>query len=140
MKNIIFLFLSTLTIIGCTKDAPKLEAFNPEVGVFDIGDSWEVNASTQVKGFIQIEENEIFKASLAFSVDLITPAGDTIPGMITRVEDLLNNEKVMDTSLEAQFELDSTYSTGKYNIIFKVKDVNSEGTASATAGFELSAE
>jgi hypothetical protein len=126
MKNIIFLFLLAITIIGCTKDAPKLEAFNPEAFAFDIGDSWE--------------ENEIFKASLAFSVDLITPEGDTIPGLITRVEDLTNNEKVIDTSLEAQFELDSTYSSGKYKIIFNVKDVNSEGTASISTGFELSEE
>jgi hypothetical protein len=140
MKNIIFLFFTALTLISCSKDEPKLEAFNPEAFAFDIGDSWEVNTSTQVKGFIQIEENETFKASLSFSVDLVTPKGDTIPGLITRVEDLTNNEKIMDTALEAQFELDSTYSAGKYNIIFNVKDVNSEGTASVTTGFELSAE
>lgn len=140
MKNIIFLFLSALTFISCGKDEQKLEAFNPEAFAFDIGDSWEVNASTQVKGFVQIEENETFKAALSFSVDLVTPSGDTITGLITRVEDITNNEKVMDTSLEAQFELDSTYSAGKYNVIFNVKDVNSEESASVTTGFELSAE
>jgi hypothetical protein len=137
MKNIIFLFLSALTIISCSKDETKLEVFNPEAFAFDIGDSWEVNASTQVKGFVQIEENEKYKASLSFSVDLITPAGDTIQALITRVEDIVNNEKVLDTSLEAQFELDSTYSPGKYNVIFNVKDVNSKGTASVASGFEI---
>lgn len=127
-------------IIGCGKDDPKLEAFNPEAFAFDIGDTWEVNASTQVKGFVQIKENETFKASLSFSVDLITPAGDTIIGLITRVEDLNNSEKVLDTALEAQFELDSTYAAGKYNMIFNVQDVNNNQTATAAASFEITKE
>lgn len=126
--------------ITCSKEKIKIEAFNAEAFAFDIGDSWEVNASTQVKGFVQIEENEIYKSSISFSVDLITPEGDTIAGLITRVEDLSNKEKILDTAIEAQFELDSTYSAGKYGLIFNVSDVNSEGTASVTAVFELTDE
>lgn len=140
MKNVIFLILSAIMILGCSKDELNLEAFNPEAFAFDIGDTWEVNASTQVKGFIQLEENETFKASLSFSVDLVTPGGDTIQGLITRVEDLVNNEKVLDTSLEAQFELDSTYTAGKYNVVFNVKDVNSNQAATTTSSFEITEE
>ncbi len=140
MKKIFFVLLTGLALISCGKEDLKLEAFNPEAFAFDIGDTWEVNASTQVKGFVQLEENETFKAALSFSVDLVTPGGDTIPGLITRVEDLVNNEKVLDTSLEAQFELDSTYTAGKYNVVFNVKDVNNDQTASATASFEITEE
>ncbi|QQS35885.1 MAG: hypothetical protein IPM56_16845 [Ignavibacteriales bacterium] len=140
MKKIFFVLLTGLTLISCGKEDLKLEAFNPEAFAFDIGDTWEVNASAQVRGFLQVEENEMFKASLAFSVDLITPSGDTIAGLITRVEDLNNNEKVLDTSLEAQFELDSTYAAGKYNVVFNVKDVNNNQTATTAASFEITEE
>ena len=135
ISSLIFLFVFS----SCSKkEETKLEAFSPEAFAYDVGDQFEVNASTRVKGFKQNEENKKFKASLSYDIDIVKPDGDTIKSMITRVEDKINDEKMTDVPLEIQFNLDSTYDLGKYKLIFQIKDVNSEGKASSTANFELS--
>jgi hypothetical protein len=47
---------------------------------------------------------------------------------------------MIDTQLEAQFELDSTYSPGTYSIIFRIKDGLTNRTAVTSAKFEISGE
>jgi hypothetical protein len=135
ISSLIFIFV----LSSCSKkEETKLEAFSAEAFAYDIGDAFEVNASTRVKGFQQEEENKKFKASLAFDIDLVKPNGDTIKSMITRVEDKINAEKMSDVPLEIQFNLDSTYAIGKYKLIFEIKDVNSEQKTSSSADFDLS--
>ncbi len=135
ISSLILLFLFS----SCSKkEETKLEAFSPEAFAYDVGDQFEVNASTRVKGFQQKEENKKFKASLAYDIDIVKPDGDTIKSMITRVEDKINDEKMTDVPLEIQFNLDSTYALGKYKLIFEIKDVNSDGKASSSASFDLS--
>ncbi len=135
ISSLIFLFVFS----SCSKkEETKLEAFSPEAFAYDVGDQFEVNASTRVKGFQQKEENKKFKASLAYDIDIVKPNGDTIKSMITRVEDKINDEKMTDVPLEIQFNLDSTYNLGKYKLIFEIKDVNSDGKASSSASFDLS--
>ena len=80
----------------------------------------------------------MFSASLAYDINLITPKNDTLKSLISKVVDKSEKEKMSDTGLEAQFDLDSTYALGQYTIIFKVKDVFSGSTATSTAGFKLS--
>jgi hypothetical protein len=135
ISSLIFIFV----LSSCSKkEETKLEAFSAEAFAYDIGDAFEVNASTRVKGFQQEEDNKKFKASLAFDIDLVKPNGDTIKSMITRVEDKINAEKMSDVPLEIQFNLDSTYAIGKYKLIFEIKDVNSEQKTSSSADFDLS--
>ncbi len=138
-----YLLISSLIFLivfsSCSKkEETKLEAFSPEAFAYDVGNKFEVNASTRVKGFHQKEENKKFKASLAFDIDIVKPNGDTVKSMITRVEDKINDEKMTDVPLEIQFNLDSTYALGKYKLIFEIKDVNSDGKASSSASFDLS--
>ena len=78
--------------------------------------------------------------AFAYDVDLVTPAGDTIKALISRVEDKTDNERIMEISLEAQFELDSTYATGDYTIIFNIKDVLSDNIAVAPTTFKIENE
>ncbi len=138
MKKVIILFITTIVFYSCGKEEPvKIETFSTEAFVFDIGDSWEVNATTRVKGFKQKEEEDNYFATIAYDVDLITPAGDTVKSLISRVEDKKNNERITDIPLEIQFELDSTYAAGDYIIIFNVKDAGSNQTATTTATFQL---
>jgi hypothetical protein len=134
MKILIILFLTTLIFYSCSKEKPvKIETFSPEAFAYDIGNGWEVDATTRVKGFAQNEKEKKFSATLAFDVDLVTPKGDTIKSLISRVEDKTDKEKMTDVPLEAQFDLDSTYAEGDYKVIFKVKDVLSgKGTISIT--------
>lgn len=132
------LFFSVIYLSGCSKeDETKLEAFNAEAFAFDIGGSWEVNASTRVKGFKQREENETYFISLAYDIDLITPAGDTLKSLVTRVEDKDSQESLTDIPIEVQFELDSTYTTGSYILVFRINDPETGNNTSAAAQFNL---
>ena len=142
MKKLILPFLLLLLVSACGREeSNKLEVYNTEAFAYDIGDgTWEVNASARVKGFIQNENNEEFTASLSFDIDLVTPSGNTINSLISRTEDKTNNEKMSDTNLEIQFELDSAYAAGNYKIIFRVRDLLSEQTDSASAEFKIGEE
>lgn len=134
---IIYIFFSA----GCGKDEEtKLEAYNAEAFAYDLGESWEVNATTRVKGFFQKEENGTFTALLSYDIDLITAVGDTIKSLISRTEDKMKNEMMSDVDLETQFDLDSTYAEGNYKVIFNVKDVNTAQTAKSSAEFVLEEE
>jgi hypothetical protein len=130
-----------MILSSCTKETEtKIEAFGAEAFAYDIGDSWEVNATTRVKGYVQKEENNNFNATLTLDIDLITPGGDTLESFISKTEDFSEKEKMSDAALEAQFELDSTYQLGNYKIIFKVKDVNSGSEAATSAQFDISGD
>ena len=138
MKILIILFLTTLIFYSCSKEKPvKIETFSPEAFAYDIGDGWEVDATTRVKGFAQNEKENKYTATLAFDVDLVTPNGDTIKSLISRVEDKTDKEKMTDVPLEAQFDLDSTYALGDYKVIFKIKDVISGNSAISVTTFKI---
>jgi hypothetical protein len=142
MKNIAFILLSGVLFYSCSKEEPSnLSAYNAEAFAYDIGDRWEVNASTRVKGFEQKEQGDNkFIATIAYDVDLITPAGDTLRALISKVEDKNASEKMTDIGLDAQFELDSTYTEGEYKVFFMVKDVLSGNNASTYASFKIENE
>lgn len=134
-------FIYILFLSGCgKKEETQLEAFNAEAFAYDLGESWEVNSTTRVKGFFQKEENGTFSALLSYDIDLVTATGDTIKSLISRTEDKMKNEKMSDVDLETQFELDSTYIEGNYKVIFNVKDINTQQTARSSAEFVLEEE
>jgi len=142
MKYLLSLFFIGLFLFtSCGKnEESKLEAYNAEAFAYDLGESWEVNSTTRVKGFFQKEENGTFTALLSYDIDLVTATGDTIKSLISRTEDKMKNEKMTDVDLETQFELDSTYIEGNYKVIFNVKDINTQQTAKSSAEFVLEEE
>ena len=134
---VIFIFLFN----GCSKkEKEKLTVYNATAFAYDLGNSWEVDATTRVKGFMQKEEKGMFGASLAFEINLITPRNDTLRSLVSKVVDKSEKEKMSDTNLEAQFDLDSTYSDGTYKLIWKVKDVFTSDSASSFSDFKLENE
>jgi hypothetical protein len=139
MKYIVsVIFISSLFFASCSnKETPKITAFSPEAFAYALGDSSEVDASVRVKGFVQKEENGKYSATLAYDIDLVTPSNDTLKSLLSRVVDKLNTEKVSDLPLEAQFDLDSTYAKGNYQLIFNIKDAASGSTTKAVANFKL---
>jgi len=130
MKYFPSVFLIYILILaGCGDgDKSKLEAYNAEAFAYDLGDSWEVNAT------------KTFTALLTYDIDLVIPTGDTLKSLISRTEDKMKNEKMSDVDLETQFELDSTYAEGNYKVIFNVKDMNTEQTTKSSAEFVLENE
>jgi len=137
MKQFLALIFFVFVLIGCNKEEVKFEAFSPEAFAFDIGDMWEVNALVNVKGFVQKEEDGTFSVSLQYSVNMITPNGKTITNVFEDVKVVKEGEEITDIPLEVQFELDSTYTVGKYKLLFNIQDNYSEQTTEASVGFDL---
>ncbi len=142
MKYLLVTFILFVILFNaCSKkEEVKLTVYNATAFAYDLGNSWEVDATTRVKGFMQKEDKGMFSASLAYEINLITPKKDTIKSLISKVVDKSEKEKMSDTNLEAQFDLDSTYSDGTYKLIWKVKDVFTSDTASSSSNFKLESE
>jgi len=142
MKTYINLSLALLLLLfaGCSKkeEAKKLTAFSGEAFAYDLSDGWELNSSMRVKGFAFKEENQKFLSSLEFSVDLVTPKGDTVKTICKGGDKKENSEKVSDLPLEAQVNLDSTYKPGKYKVIFHITDNIGGQKTTGEKEFEIS--
>jgi hypothetical protein len=137
MVKIVFFILGLILTFSCSKkEEVKFEAFSPEAFAYDIGDSWEVNATINVKGFKKIETGEEYSVSLNYKVDLITPDGDTTKNIFSDTKEVQEKE-IDDVQLEAQFELDYSSVKGKYKIIFNITDNNSGKSISSAVEFEL---
>ena len=137
MKILTILFLLALLSLSCSKkEEVKFEAFSPEAFAYDIGDSWEINATVNVKGFVKKEVGEELSASLEFTVDMTGPDSLEIKNIFSDSKDVTSGE-LIDVQLEAQFELDYNSPEGLYKITFNVTDINSGEVTSAEAEFEL---
>jgi hypothetical protein len=137
MKKIVLLGLVLLLSFSCSKkEEVKFEAFSPEAFAYDIGDSWEVNATVNVKGFVKKEIGEEFSASFDYSVDLAGPDSLFIESVYVDSKEVTSDE-LMDVQLEAQFELDYNSPEGKYSVTFNITDNNSGNTASTEIELEL---
>ncbi|GBD87737.1 hypothetical protein BMS3Abin03_01671 [bacterium BMS3Abin03] len=135
----VFLPITFLFLFACSKEDVKLEAFSPEAFAYDLGESWEVNATINVKGFNQKDnaQSNTYTASISYSVDLLTPEGKKIEDIFSDVINKTNNEKITDLQLEVQFELDSTYSLGKYKLFFHIKDNFTNKKVDSSVEFDL---
>ncbi len=137
MRYFIALIFTAFLINGCSKEEVKLEAFSPEAFAYDIGDTWEVNAQVNVKGFNENEIEDTFYASITYSVDLILPDDKKIGNIFNNTEEVTKEEEIIDVQLEVQFELDSNYTDGKYKLLFNIRDNFSEQTTEASVEFDL---
>jgi hypothetical protein len=139
MKALLILFSAVLIIFtGCSKkEEEKLTAFSTEAFAYGMSDSSEVDATTHVKGFHQDQRNSLYFSTLSYNVDIVTPKGDTVKSVVSRVADKSSKEKLQDTQLDIQFNLGSGFTKGKYKLIFRIKDVLSGTTTSSSANFDL---
>ena len=140
MKNVIILIM-LYSLIACnSKPEPNLQLFSSEAFAFNIGDSWDVKASVNAKGFEQKENNENFDINLFFTVDLITPEKDTLKNIFSDSLASYQKNEFIDVPIEAQIELDTTFSIGNYKLVFKVIDKYSKQKKSAEVNFNLTAD
>ncbi|WP_290663527.1 hypothetical protein [Ignavibacterium sp.] len=139
MKKLISLILTLLLITSCGKKEDKFEAFSTEAFAYDLGGSWEVNATVRIKGFNQIIDKETgnYAATISLIVDLVKPDSSVEAGKFSYVHTETSKEKISDVGLEAQFVLDSTYPEGVYKIVFHIKDANSDQHTSIETDLEL---
>lgn len=140
MKNVIILIMLYGLIACNSKPEPNLQLFSPEAFAFDVGGSWEVNASVNAKGFEQKEINKKFDIKLFFTVDLITPENDTLKKIFS--DSLASNQEneFIDIPIEAQIELDTTFSVGNYKLVFEVIDEYSKQEKTTEVNFNLTTD
>ena len=137
MNKVLYVFFLILITISCSKkEEVKFEAFSPEAFAYDIGDSWEVNATVNVKGFDKIEAGDEFSASFDYAVDLVGPDSLQVDAIFADTKEITDSE-LMDVQLEAQFELDYNSPEGLYTITFNITDNNSSKSTSTSTDFEL---
>lgn len=135
-KSVIFIFILLFSFSCGKKEEVKFEAFSPEAFAYDIGDTWEVNATVNVRGFEKIKKDDETFVSLSYNVDLINSDGDSTKNIFSDSKEVSDRE-ITDIQLEAQFELDNTQTQGTYKIVFNIKDNNSSKRVSAQVEFEL---
>jgi hypothetical protein len=137
MNKAIYILLIILLTISCSKkEEEKFEAFSPEAFAYDIGDSWEINATVNVKGFVKKETGDEFSASFDYTVDISGPDSLIVDAIFADTKEVTSDE-LIDVQLEAQFELDYDSHEGSYIIIFNITDNNSGKSTKAQAEFEL---
>lgn len=137
MKIIITIFLLALLTISCgKKEEEKFEAFSLEAFAYDIGDSWEINSTVNVKGFVKKEVGDELSTSLDFRVDLLDANGVLTKDIFIDSKEVTSKE-LIDVQLEAQFEIDYSSPEGIYKIVFSITDKYSGNIISAETEFEL---
>lgn len=136
-------FILLILIIGvwtCSdRPEPNLELFSPEAFAFDVGETWEVNATVNVKGFASVDQENNHKIELDYNVSLISPQLDTIKSIFENniLLDSDDNDEIKELPLEAQIDLDSSFAEGKYTLLFIVSDKISKQTKSIEILFSL---
>lgn len=139
-KHIYLCLLLAFIVSACGKEDKKLEAFNPEAFALSLEPGWELNSTVRVKGVTEEQDGDIYRVQLSYTIDLAGPNGLLQKNIDTGELKEANNEEFTDVGLESQIELDSTYTAGKYKILFNIKDDISGQTAKAEKEFELTNE
>ncbi|MDQ7816287.1 MAG: hypothetical protein RDU14_04630 [Melioribacteraceae bacterium] len=134
------LFLIVIFLFACSNKEEKLELFSPEAFTYSLEDGWELNASCRVKGFTQNENSDEYVVKLSYTVDLATPDGNGIEGIVEGLIDEKSKERFSDLHIETQLQIDESYPAGKYKIIFNVSDDFSQKKTSIEKEFELTKE
>ncbi len=138
MKKLIIIIFLLFVIYGCgKKEQTKLEAFSPDAYAFNIGDSYEVNATVRTKGFVQEKDNNKYKIYLDYKVDLINPNGEKIENISSGFVDKSSVNKLTDIPIEVQFHFDTTSTKGNYKLIFHITDKYSNQIAHLEKDFLL---
>lgn len=140
MKNykIIYVILFALFFISCSEEEKKLEVYNAEAFAFQLEEEWELNATAQIKGFKQVEENQNYVAKLSYYTNLVTPSGDLLEEVDYGMIDKENGEELTDIQLEIQLVMDSSFTEGEYALQIIVNDDLTEQQATTEVKFNLS--
>ena len=139
LRTVFLIAIVGLLFYSCSSsEDSKLELFTPEAFAYYVSDAWELIVTLHAKGFTQKENDSQYLYKLVYSLDLISPTNDTLTNIFSNIVKDTVQEKAEDIELEAQTDLDSTFSKGNYIVIIKVKDELSNQSARITKKFNLS--
>lgn len=139
-QRIISLIITfALIIISCAEEEEKLELFSPDAFAFILDDGWELNASVNVRGFKQKEENDKYYYSVIYLVHMITPT-DTILNIDFGKLEKTSSEELLDLTIESQIDVNSEFETGNYELILFAEDQLNTNKDTIHIPFSLTAE
>ena len=140
MRNIFFILiaLGLFLATGCSKkEEVKLSTSGGNTFAIEMGGNWDVQALTELHGFVQNEKDGKYIASVFYTVDIITTDGKLLKSLFTKQIDKKESEKISGISLEAEFNLDESYPAGDYKLIFNIKDLLSNKALQDTTNLKL---
>lgn len=109
----------------------KFETQDLNVIAYQMEDStFEYNANVMLFGFELKETEEKVSAKVSYQVTLLNGEGDTLYKSERYVRTPQKQERIVDLSLDDQFEV-SSMKSGPYKIVFDIKDEISGNTITA---------
>lgn len=140
MKRILFVVLILLAAACSEKDVKKIEVSNVDAFAYQLDKGWELNGSAIIKNFSSEKSNDKYTSKLSYYVNLTQPDSSVLEEADYGVIDISENEEVDEHQLDLQIELDSGFSTGKYELLLVVMD-DLNGTQDSTkTNFELTSD
>lgn len=141
MKSTIAVILATIILTIACSEEETFHVASTEAYAFSLDHGWELNANANVEGFKQNEgENGEFTAKLSYFMHLVTPNNDTLFEADYGYIDKHESEEIMGIQIESFLEIDSSFSTGSYKIIFDVTDDYTQQNITAERIFDLTKE
>jgi len=141
MKSTIAVILATIILTIACSEEESFRISSTEAYAFSLEHGWELNANANVDGFKQNEdENGEFSAKLSYFLHLVTPNNDTLFEADYGYIDKHESEEMMGIQIESFMEIDSSFSTGSYKIIFDVTDDYTQKNVTAEKIFDLTKE
>lgn len=137
MKKYLLVIIALFVLFACSEEEQKLEIYSPEAFAFQIDNNWELNASAQVKGFKQVEEDLEYSTKLSYYANLITPNGELLEEVDYGMINKRTEEELLDVQIGIQIVLDSSFAEGTYTLQLFVLDDYSEQKDSVSTKFSL---
>ncbi|MBN1299989.1 MAG: hypothetical protein JW995_02135 [Melioribacteraceae bacterium] len=129
--------LLIIILVSCSTEKPQIKLSSPEAFAYALDNGWELNATVVASGFEQKDSNELYAASISYTIDMITPV-DTIKHLDAGELNEQFEEELMDLMIESQIEINSAFPTGEYKLVFYALDNYSQTKDTAEVKFNLS--
>lgn len=123
-QSFLLVTLALLFLAGCGSEERKFEFTKTEVFPMLIDSAsgqWEINIPVIVKGYSENRDGESYVRKVMFSVDLVTPSGETVPKVFEELDTATEDESKPDTRMDVQINLMNA-EAGEYTAKITVTD------------------
>ncbi len=117
--------LATIILIGfsfCNMPVKKLKLFNGQAFVVKTPRGFKLNYVIKSMNFRQEKIDSFYEAHLYYSVNLATPAKDTLLDVDNGMIDKNSISRLDTITIKSSIELDSSFQQGNYLLLFLVQD------------------
>ncbi len=120
MKKLAFLFLAGLSF--CSSPVRNFKLFQGKTAVKKTARGFQLSSTVKLANFQTEKLDSLLIAHLSYAVHLLTPKGDTLFDVDNGMIDQSNAKKMDTLIIKSKIELDSSFTSGDYSLIFDVQD------------------